>query len=381
MALPEFISGVGPFQANTDEPYRYLSPATLGDDGITIVTIGGKDHFHWDGTATTATHRLTERISASVNKTYRWGCVEQFRIQASFGSVGNEVEICRIGNLRLYLVCSTDTSHYKWRIKEALPGPTIATGSTEYAIGTTFHAIRLETDGSTVTLHVDSTQEIAVTDSNEIANGNFALVVSSLLQDGQTVDIHNIQICQSNDRGDRPDHQDMTGGIITLTGDKVSAQYGVVGSPSCTDGAGSEAEWDDWETGDADDDTNLYGLEVWSRGRASLANKTISWDIIMEDAAGNIRSVAQSNLLNNWKNAGNAGFGDGPNITGWTSLVLNDSGVGVRSPNTNGANDEHTAILAEWFGIGGDAPPVAALDWLPNMHRPRIIEPVIHAHT
>ncbi len=389
MAQPEFISGVGPFQANTDEPYRVASAGSLGDVGITVVTIGATKYFEWDGTPVSAEYRVTQfgRSLISADKTFRWGCVKRFRIQGVFGSVGDEVEVFRIGDslrMRFFLVCTTDTSHYKWRVKEGTGGGnTIGTGSTEFAVGLTFfHDIRVETDGTTVTLEVNGAQEFAATNGTEIQGSAIALFVSVNLQNGQTVNVHNIQICQSNTGTDRPDPDGMTGGILTLTGDKVSSEYG--GNPAdCAGGTGTYTNWNDWETGDADDGTtlncelggeagrevsamsdptttDLYGVQVWSRAIASVAGKTVAWNIILEDTAGNIRSLAQDNLAaDSWQNSGSGGFGNGPNITGWTEAVLHDSGVGVRSPDTNEANDKHTAIMVEWFGIGA-APAVTA---------------------
>lgn len=390
MAQPEFISGVGPFQANTDEPYRVGLSGKLSDIGITIITIGATKYFAWTGTATDGEYRVTQvnRNLIAIDKTFRWGCVKAFRFTGTFGSVGDRVEVFRIGDtirMRFFLLCTTDTSHYKWEVREGTTGDgnLIGTGSTEFVVGNTFRPLRLETDGTTVTLEVDNSQEFAATNATEIQTSAIALVVSANLQNGQTVTIHNVQICQSDTGTDRPDPDGMTGGTITLTGDKVSSEYGIVGNPSCTDGAGTYTEVNDWETGDADDattgncmaggaagrevselsdptTTDLYGVQVWSRATASIAGKTVAWDIILEDTAGNIRSIAQDNLaVDSWRNSGSGGYGSGPNITGWTQAVLHDSGVGVRSPDTNGANDHHTAIMVEWLGIGA-APDVAA---------------------
>ncbi len=377
MAL-EFVGGTGPFQSNTDEPYRAGSSGKLSDLGITITTVGGLDYFRWTGTATTGVHPiLHDDTEITFDKTFKWGCLESYRLQGVFGSVGDEVELFRLGKFDFYAICQTDTSHYVVRVKES--GTTVGTSSTEFAVGTTFHASRIESDGTNVTLHIDAVEEFRVASSVELDSPTYlAFVVDDDLQDGQTFEAHNFQFTQSNDRSDRPDHQDMTGGSITLTGDKVSATYG--SDSDCEDTSGTYTKWNDWETGDADDATthncelggasgkeisdmsdpsvtNLIGIQVWLRSRASIVAKTVATTIVVRDTVGHERIVAQGNLgsdtfiTTSW-----AAFGRGPNITGWTSAVLNDTGVGVQSPSSNTANDEHTALMVEWFGVANDPP-------------------------
>lgn len=387
----EYIAGVGPFQAVTNQPYRVGNAGKLSDLGITTVTIAGKHYFRWDGTAATSSNNVGVRVTSlgsseqPVDQTFRWAPVAEFRIEGAFGAVGDVVHVLLLGSgtrLQLALVCTTDTSHYKIRLMQDMT-TIIGTGSTEYAVGTTFRAIRAESDGATVTLHVDDSEEFSVSNTSEIAGSAIALFVDADLQNGQTIHVRNIQLSQSNDRADRPGHQDMTGGIITLAGDKVSAEYGSH-TGTCVDGSATEAHWDDWETGDADDvttnncmaggsagrevsemsdpaTTNLYGVQVWLRGRANVDAKTVDVDIIIEDTAGNIRSRSQENFGTDvWRQRKGTGFSRGPGIDGWTELKLHDTGVGVRSPDTNGANDQHTAIMVEWFGIGSDPPPAAS---------------------
>ena len=375
----EFVSGVGPFQSNTDQPYA-PGAGTFGDVGITITTVDGKDHFRWTGAATAGEYRvITDDASETPDSgTDRWWCFERFRIQGTFGAVGDEVEVFRqaFNGWQFFLLCQTDTSHYVWRMK--VQGATKATGTTEFAVGTTFHSGRLAAGVTNkMELYIDGTKELSSNDVTGLSD-IIALFVDTTLQNGQTIEIHNIQICQG-DLDDRPDHQNMDGGILTLTGDKVSAQYADEADCGNT-GAGTYTNWNDWESGDADDatsyncgkgvdamrevsdmsdpaTTDLYGVSAFVRNAASGASKTVAWDIILEDAAGNIRSVAQTNLNSEtFANRGRATFGRGPGIAGWTEAKLDETGVGTRTPNTNDADDFQTAIMAEWFGIGADPP-------------------------
>lgn len=380
-----FLVGVGPFQSNTDQPYRVDSQGSLAQVIISIATIGGLDHFEWDGTAFTGAYGIVKKNANDevIDKTNRWMCLKQFRIQGTFSSVGTEVEVFRIcsgtDKLQFFLVCSGTTSKYKWRVK--LDGTTIATGVTEYAVGTTFYALRYTTNGSIAILEVDTTEEFSVSETSEIEDSFIALVVDANLQNGQTINFHNMQLTQAGNVTDRPDHQDMTGGILTLNGDLVSNQYG--SDTDCTNASGTYTKWNDWESGNADDATtincelggsvgreistmsnptvtNLNGIQIWSRARAGGVGKTVAWWILIDDGAFNIE-VAQSNLgSTTWTNIGSAGFGRAPGEppalrVPWTQTILHATGVGVRSPGTNSQNDEHTAIMVEWFGMGDDA--------------------------
>lgn len=388
MALPEFLSGIGPFQTVTTQAYRLGSAGKLSDTDmdVTITTVGGLDYFRWTGAADLTTQEVTQdRSEIAIDKTYQWGCIESQRMQGTFAAVGDEVDLLWIGEVRFILVCSTDTSHYKVRLRRVSLNTLIGTGSTEYAVSTTFRAIRFELDGTNCILHVDGTEEFNVSYStSKLDSAKIRLRRVSNMQAGQTFEVHNIQITQSNSRDDRPDHQAMGGGQLTLTGDKVSATFG--SESNCADASGTYTKWNDWESVDAADNatanncgeagangveisdlsnptvTNLIGIAAWSRDVSNTSSKTVDTWIRMEDTAGNFRERRQANLgTTSWENHGYAGFGRGPNITGWTSAVLNDSGLGYRTVDTNGANDDHTAILVEYFECGTD-PTAAAAD-------------------
>jgi hypothetical protein len=76
----------------------------------------------------------------------------------------------------------------------------------------------------------------------------------------------------------------------------------------------------------------------------------------------NTREVLLDNF--SWtafQNGLTAGFNRHPDGA-FTDSNLQTTGIGVRSPNTNGANDEHTAYMAEWFGVGLDPAPAATGD-------------------
>jgi hypothetical protein len=377
----EYLAGVGPCQANTVEPYAVSRAAMHG--GVTITTVGGKNYFHWGRAVIREELTGVSSSDIALGATYQWACVEGFRIQGDFDSVGDEVEFCLLGGLtvfttsrfRFFMVCKTDTSHYVIRVKDG--ATTLATGSTELVVGTAFHSLRFAAGGGRNILVVDTTEEFDVGSSRKFTHEQIGIIGSFTMKAGQEIEIRNIQLHQSSLSADRPDHNDMSSGIMTLSGEKAGADVGEAGD--CESGA-VIAHIDDWESGDADDVstfncilggnsgwyvadlsnptvTNLAGIEVWSRDEASAGGKTVNWDIIIRDGSSNQRAVEQTSLEDSWGQAGGAGFGNGPDITGWTSAKLNDTGIGFASPGSNGANDQHTAMLAEWFGIGNDAPP------------------------
>ena len=388
----EYLAGVGPCQANTGDPYAVRNSGGIDSD-ITITTVGGLNYFRWAGTAQFRQELCGQGASdIPLGQTFQWAIVEGYRLQGVFNAVDDEIEFSILSGLtalsttrfKFYMVCKTDTSHYVVRVKDG--STTIGTGTTEFAVGTTFHSLRLECNGSTAILDVDTTEEFDVSFSGKFAHtqiGILADTISGPMQDAQEIEIRNMQLYQSSIASDRPDHNDMSSGILTLTGNKVTTLVGKTGADGCVSNA-AITEVDDWESGAADDDTtflcilggntgkyiadisdptvtNLRGVQVWSRDVANSSAKTVAWELMMEDSSANKVRVTMTNLSDEtWRQSQGAGFGNGPGITGWTSAKLDDSGIGFTSPGSNEANDKHTAMLAEWFGCALDPPPVVA---------------------
>lgn len=373
-ANAEFVCGVGPFQSNDILIYQ---------DSVTtfsIVTVAGKLYFRGTDGGSTTDLLATIKSLVALNKTYQWPELI-FQITGAFASVGTEVRIYGLGGStdasagtwRVFVVCTTDTSHYKIRLKD-VAGATIGTSSTEYAVGASDRVLRGQLDGANWKLWVDGTLEIDVAETDKIDTARLRMRDDSPLTSGQFLYWRSLTLWQSNSESDRPGTA-LTGEGRNPNGDKIS-QYS---DEACAnDNVGTYTKWDDLVAGaisDADFNcgfsTNdekeisefenttlaaLSGVHVWSRSSTNAADKATVVDIEENDGT-NSQGVQQVQLTDTTWRRRDAGFASAPDAAAWTPTNFNSAGFGLRSYNTNDGHDRHSCIYVELFDIDNDPPP------------------------
>lgn len=375
MALPGFIVGAGPEQSNSEQPYF---KAVSGD--WAVVDDAGTKYFEWVGDGTTKASVICDN-SKNTFDTYRWASVREWRLIGNFALVGDRITLFSLGGIYFGLECVTSTSQFKVWAGQSQDTP-LGTGTTTFSVGTSYHSLRIQTNQVRIKVWVDGNLEINIAHTQRVRFTRIETYKSPNMQSGQTARARRLILVTSSSEQDRPG-VDVTAGIHQPDGNRKD-EYG--DQSDCTNGSttGDFTRVDDWASGDANDATdfncenagdtgifvvtvtnatvaNIIGLQVWARGRTNLEPKTVATKLRIEDASGNFEQYTNLNLASlDWDDGRRtAGFHLAPDAGSWTQTKLDAHGIGISSINSNGANDQWTAIMSESFGVDNDPPPVA----------------------
>ena len=350
----------------------------------TFVTDGGKVYIDRHESKLL---QVTAFKSAGGGLKYAWPYImETGLFGAGALTSGQVINVCSWGNqVRLELEQSGgDLGKYIWRVYDEDSSVVRLSGTTLFSRGT-YQEIRIDQDRTNWTLWVDGVNEGSAADINVVVNTQLDL--ASGPSDGTNNDLRyrGMGIRMSADEADRPDVSSITYGACYPGGNDGGSGQNQYSDTACSaaDDNGDYTEWDDWASGSADDATsfncgpggtaereistlvnvtvaNVASIYVRARMRASLATKTVQTFTIERDGSGNEQEKANDNVTSdNWRTRVGHYFDTDPNGDPWNQTRLDALRLGVRTLDTNGANDQWTAIFAEAWGMTTDPPPVA----------------------
>lgn len=339
-------------------------------------------------------------FSTEVNPTGATLTAAQVVMFAAATSV--EVGGVSIGHF-LSWVTSTVGPPSKAQIRFSTFGVTHGTTTTEYNVGDTV-VIRIETNGTRVKVWVDGTLEFDVADASYWSRLFLTNPSHSSYEHLWWLGAQH----EGTSGADRPDAS-VEVGLCFPTGNYGGVNdYGgeAGGGEDCTDNTiGDQALWNDYNggLGSTHDGAATYncllggtagkeisvmsgvavtrtpqGVTGRSLANSNAAAKTVvTFTVVKADDGGASESEAQNvNISWNtvWRGIGRV-FGNPP-VGAWSDYVdpagnfnglaaggsLYKLALGVRSPNTNNANDLHTAIFFEVGSLGSDPEPAVGED-------------------
>lgn len=384
MGKPTFISGAGPGHATDEEAYNLSASGST--TGVTLVTDTGVNYFEIDSAA----DRMAVARAVEVTPlAYTWACLEKVRLAGAM-SAGDDNKFFSTGmsgadpHLNLEMHQLSDTSHYVLRLTDGLTDRDLKGEGLKLLAVDTYYSIRIqmEATGNRVKVWIDGTLDMDV-DFGRDPRITFELfwLYQTSLGGSQKVRVSNVVLSHSDTKGDRPG-TNVTGGEAGAKypdGDMVTGTYGP--QSDCALTTGTWTLWDDWASGAADDATtfnceqggstgkiistfdnvtvsNVIGIVVRARAAANDV-KTVETHVVIRDTSANELEIQNGNLGSAaWRTFDIGGaFPLAPLAggTAWTQTLLDNIGAGVRSVDTNGANDHWTAIFIEAFGIDEDA--------------------------
>lgn len=281
----------------------------------------------------------------------------------------------------------SDSSHWALTMRAGGGGTTNLITSSDLAMDI-WYKVRLLWDGTTLEFWVDS-----VSQGTSATNPNFATGDQGVagIEAGFTINIAHNEYCTYSTASDRPGFNPEIK-YIDPNGNDKSDEYG--SETSASDASGDSTKWNQWATTVADDATTMNveqggatGKEIstlatvaltagrtidgaiyTTRNRANVALKTVDWYAILRDAAAVEVEKQGDNLADTSFRGKHIPF-DTPPSGAWTDYVSSNTfnhasatknlRAGCRSPNTNGANDQHTALVVGIVTCDDD-PPAAS---------------------
>ena len=366
------LGGVGP---NSGEITAY---STFPSATFSIATVGGKTRFKADGTAGGFGNQLSLTISNGASQvpsaTYRW-VVGELYITGTM-SVGESL-----------LTLTFDRSSPSLDLKRDYVSSTTFKLNLEgnqslSAFGmNTALKFRLQTDGTRIKLWVNGVLEIDAADATEI---NAWTVILQNNNANSIAYLSDIFAVEHSDETARPGTTVTRHTFMNPDGAGATEEFGT--QADCSDGLGVYTLWDDWASGAHDsattanvccggsaqtqlstmsnpgaisDLTNTV-LNIRGAGLANVAIKTVETHTRLEHGGNNIE-VENLNLNTAVFFIYATAFASKPGGGSWTQAALDGLEAGIRSVNTNGANDGWTAIGAEVLSIDSDPPGLQEL--------------------
>lgn len=319
--------------------------------------------------------------SAFVALDYEWPVIEAHRIEGTTQAAQSEERVVEFeldaGNDVRLNYDPLAGSTFRYRLSQ-IGGGASAYGASGRATSTNY-SLRFQFDGTNAKLWVDDVLDISIAVSGK---PTLFFHLGSTLPAG--VEQYWCGLCWrgSDTESDRPNT------TLTIEGpnaasDNESAQYGgqAGAGVDCSDAA--KGLWSNWDDDGADDsdrtiwnctaggtnavetshfdtvnmsDPKLVQIRYLSRG--SIAAKMVETYARIVNGTPVVSEVEHINIGDgNWRGNSRA-FPLDANGDPWTKLRVNDTRAGVRSVNTNTANDDWSFMRVEVFDLGDDPPTV-----------------------
>lgn len=308
-----------------------------------------------------------------------WG---DFRVEGTLES-GDDWEILRdfldddAGNANALFTKRQSNSTYRLELYDAESGGSLLDNTSELNTSQNY-AIRMEAAGGVFKMHVDGVEEMNVS----IAGAVFNFTLAAYGEDGPNGSDEYIYWAGvsywSGDAGsDRPGTATRVYDLFP-NGDDTTADYANAGGTN-GDGSGSEAEWDEWESAQADDATTYNKNAAASADQeiSTLSTKTITnvgntqavvrvrsrkggsaktdtdFDILLKDG-GSVTEILTPAITQSWTPWAGA-FSGVPGGGSWTQGIVDALKAGVQGNSGAGDDDWHTALNVDIITIDDDA--------------------------
>lgn len=316
---------------------------------------------------------------------YTWLCARGWRLKGTLPAAAEERFLFGSGgggSITLYWVY-VSANTYQIKVVSTRGGSHSATTVAAFNTGQTY-ALRMECNGTTWKLWVDSTLELTFTELDRF--GSETIRIDGSDQAGVEHGYSGIILCESDSESDRPDHMNIEVNVIQPTGDTAEDDYW---DEAGSGGSSGDANWSDvdlsgtahetvhgWQgaatsnqsqTSSFSTLTPTAGLEIIGVTlrvitQATGGSKTVATNLKIQDASANEVLHAMTNMSwDNWR-AHAIPFHTAPDGGAWQNFDLDDFRAGVEHPSSNNANDEWALLIAEVAMVGNDAPAAAAED-------------------
>lgn len=384
-------SGFGP-AINDIEAY---DRGGSGGAAWSITGSEGSYALHHDDTA--GNHKTvmiaTLMITTALTATYRWLCLALFNWTGTLttNNVFEFLAFVTSSGTRYLRAQATSTTAYEVALYSS-GGSELVAYAGSFTAGTDY-SIRIETNGSTLKVWMDGSLLLTYATSETLTGPMDAVTRQDGLSSGESAEWAGGYLRESSSEDDRPG-VNVAAYRIDPTGDDTSSYYGDEGT--CGDGSGTYDDWNDWDAGGtADDDTAFIcgvggdnGTELSSmstetisnvgncvvvqvtREKVNVGSKTVDIYYRIEDASANSQEInTDIGFATAWSPI-RVTFDVAPDGGTWTQGDIDALLMGVRTVDTNGANDMHTAMAGEIVTCDDDPPSDTVNDGDPqNFHR------------
>lgn len=370
----------------------FYLPDTVGSGPGTLTTVDGRAciGFTASGQALHGTSNTPHTLGASEIRFFSFG------IYITAGDLANLPDV--VDTNAAYFMSLQSANPISLGIKAIdastfnliLSGPVTA-GTITLSVST-WYDIRVAMDNAanTINVWIDAASEF--TDAARTVDSATPLcTLSALTGTGITNYFSSIVVSYGTDASaDRPS-RNPEGHYIGPNGDDASATYS--NDPTagnCSDGSGTYTNWDDWNSGEADDNTtvnaccgNVSGKEISNLTTAALTLSTVNgammstwlaareakscatWHILKDTIATTEAELACTNAAVSSYASRRTSWVDPP-AGAWADYISSATfnhasasrllGAGVRNVNTNSTADKESAMGVEIF-LWTDDPP------------------------
>ncbi len=309
----------------------------------------------------------------------QWVCGRDCRVEDWSGSPGDQSSLVisqAAANFVLYLRYVSAGAGFN--VGLSLHGAAIVWGSDTFAWSPTTHHWRVSMDGVRTMLEFGDplAEQVNVADSDQLGPGR--LTLRGIITNAASMYHKEVVICSGDSGDDRPGPSTLD--IVKMVPSADSALLDEFAVPA----ANKYAEVDDWDSGDSDGDTtdannpatanttfrsafvtanqtlsNIRGLMAYTRIRASVASKDLTFHFISSD--GTVYEEVQIGLVADSYMSGRALFQLAPDGGAWTQTDLNNFEIGARwDVGEDPVALRMTAAQAEAVGFDLDAGEIPA---------------------
>ncbi len=352
----------------------------------------GEECFRWLKLASTGGNHGLIREDTVTLDTYIWAVIRAGVVEGSFAT-NDRRRIFRIGDavsqFDVFLnFDDSDTYHYE--IVRVSGSVTVGVFTTTTDLNDISPAFRVQWDGTRIKGWVEGsdTPEFDNAETGKPANRAWRANAGSL-QSGEVAYYAGLGLWHSNDESDRPGYAikhwhfslgtQATPPVIT----ESTAEYSSDGDGTCADTSGTGEDLQLDSNRDTDEGTNIcmkgdvagriimdsstgdgtitgtgIGLTVYTISKANLATKTVTAIVRLEEGPFAVEDTL-SNMGGDVFVSHQAYFPEGPAGVAWSDATATGlDGIGIRSVDTNGANDEHAALGMFFTSVDNDPPVV-----------------------
>lgn len=376
------------------QPYNTVDSVFSATTGWSVGTVGGRAALSAADTVTANWNLAPGNSGGALGATEFYMHSFGLRVSGtlpSAGTVKGGVQIHSSGNLYVGIV-GVDATTFNLRLSSTTTGGVnYGTGTTALTVDT-WYDIRtlLDNAGNAVTVWIDDTLEIDEA-AFAVEPNNAYFLLQGANSTGMTWHF-STGICMRSTEGETERPQRQPGALfLSPASDHDSTTFGN-DDVACNDGAGTYTDWDDWASGNHDSTTTMVvecggnnGIEistlstatidttltvhggcVATASKANASGKSVATYQVLEDITTNTRAEGLAHNLSGTNFQLNRTRFTSPPAGSWSDYVNGTTfnhasatktlGAGIRSVDTNGANDDHTALCVELFMWNADPP-------------------------